>query len=444
MTQRLLATYVGLTAIVIVALGVPLGIAYQHDVQHDRTLQVQAGTAALATLVDDSAERSITVTAPVLAAKYAQQLRARIIVLGPRTGVLADTGRGSVSPFMPAVRDARPGQITTGSAAGRLYVIASTIGGGHVLAIYQEVGANSAVRHYWLLIGLFAGGALIVAAGIGLLLARSVTRPLRTLERATLTAGEGHPAPVPETGPPEVRSLARSFNEAARRLNRLLDAQAEWVSDASHELRTPLAAMRLRLENARSGPASNEDIAAALADLDRLTRLTDDLLALSRVDATSDSPAPVDLEQVIADRIALWSPLAAEQSVALIPHIDGHPFAASRGGTVEQALDNLLANAFEAAPANSSITISAGPEGDCVALHVIDEGPGMTPQERARAFDRFWRGTTARPGEGSGLGLAIVRSLVERDRGTVELRAAASGGIDAVVRLPLTAHISTA
>ena len=130
--------------------------------------------------------------------------------------------------------------------------------------------------------------------------------------------------------------------------------------------------------------------------------------------------------------------------MALIPDIDGHPFAASRGGTVEQALDNLLANAFEASPANSSITISARQEGDCVALHVIDEGPGMTPQERARAFDRFWRGTAARPGEGSGLGLAIVRSLVERDRGTVELRAAAVGGIDAVVRLPRTAHVSTA
>jgi signal transduction histidine kinase len=444
MTRRLLATYVGLTMIVVVALGVPLGIAYQHDVQHDRTLQVQAGTAALATLVDDSAERSITVTAPVLAAKYGQQLQARIIVLDLRTGVLADSGGGSISPFMPAVRDAPPGQITAGSAGGRLYVIASTIGGGHVLAIYQEVGVNSAVRHYWLLIGLFAAGALIVAAGIGLLLARSVTRPLRTLERATLTAGEGHPAPVPERGPPEVRSLARSFNEATRRLNRLLDAQAEWVSDASHELRTPLAAMRLRLENARSGPKSDEDIAAALADLDRLTRLTDDLLALSRLDATSGSPAPVDIEQVVGDRIALWSPLAAEQRVSLISDIDGHPFVASRGGTVEQALDNLLANAFEVSPASSTITISARPEGDWVALHVIDEGPGMTPQERARAFDRFWRGTTAQPGEGSGLGLAIVRSLVERDRGTVELRAAASGGIDAVVRLPLTAHVSTA
>jgi len=445
MTRRLLATYVGITAIVVVALGVPLGIAYQHDVQHDRTLQVQAGAAALATLVDDSAERSITVTAPVLAAKYAQQLQARMIVLDARTGVLADTGGGSVSPFMPAVRGARPGQITTGRAAGQLYVIASTIGGGHVMAIYQEVGVNSAVRHYWLLIGLFAGAALIVAAGIGLLLARSVTRPLRMLERATLTAGEGHPAaPVPETGPPEVRSLARSFNEATRRLNRLLDAQAAWVSDASHELRTPLSAIRLRLENARSGPNSDEDIAAALADLDRLTRLTDDLLALSRLDATSGSPAPADIEQVITDRIALWSPLAAEQSVTLIPNIDGHPIAASRGGTVEQALDNLLANAFEASPSSSSIMISARQEGDWVAIHVIDQGPGMTPQERERAFDRFWRGTTARRGEGSGLGLAIVRSLVERDRGTVELRAATSGGIDAEVRLPRAAQIQTA
>ncbi len=436
MTRRLLATYIGITAIVIAALGVPLALAYQHDVQHDRTLEVQAGTAALATLVDDAAEGSVSVTAPVLAAKYAQQLQARMIVLDPEAGVLADSGGGPISQFMPAVRNAKPGQITTGSVAGRLYVIAHTVGGGHVLAIYPEVGIDGAVRHYWLLIGLFAGGALVVATAVGLLLARSVSRPLRTLERATVAAGEGHLSAVPETGPPEVRSLARSFNEATRRLNRLLDAQATWVSDASHELRTPLAAMRLRLENAHSGPTSDDDIAAALADVDRLTRLTDDLLALSRLDSATSAPITVDVEQVVADRIALWMPLAAEESITLRSEVEGRPFAATREGTVEQALDNLLANAFEVSPAHSSITISAAIDGDRIELHVIDEGRGLTMDERARAFDRFWRGSAARPGEGSGLGLAIVRSLVERDNGTVELQPATGGGIDAVIRLP--------
>lgn len=443
MTRRLLATYVGLTAIVILALGIPLAIAYQHDAQHDRTLQVQAGTAALATLVDDSAEHSVSLTAPVLAGKYAQQLQAHVIILSPRHTILASAGGGRVAPYASIPQHARAGQITTGSLGGRLYVIASTAGGGHVLAIYSEVGVNGAVRHYWLLIGLFSGAALLVATGVGLMLARGLTRPLRQLERATVAVGEGQPAPVAESGPPEVRSLARSFNEATRRLNHLLDAQAAWVSDASHELRTPLSAMRLRLENAQARRAPDEDIDAALADVDRLTGLTDDLLALSRVDGSHDTPVTIDLERVVADRVALWSPLAEEQGVALITHIQGHPVVNASAGTLEQALDNLLANAFEVSPASSHITISAYPEGETVLLHVIDDGPGLSEEERARAFDRFWRGSTARSGAGSGLGLAIVRALVERDHGTVTLKPSSTGGIDAAVRLPRVTAMST-
>ncbi len=439
MTRRLLATYLGVTAIVIVALGVPLAITYQHDVQHDRTLQVQAGTAALATLVDDSAEHSISLTAPVLAAHYADQLQARMILLDAERGVLADSGgRDPISRFMPAVRRAPTGQITTGSTDDRLYVIASTIGGGHVLAVYPPVGVNSTVRHYWLLIGLFAGMALIAATVVGLLLARSLSRPLRALEHATVAVGEGRLETVPETGPPEVRSLAASFNQATAKVNRLLDAQAAWVSDASHELRTPLAAVRLRLDNLQAAPttARDEDIAAALTDVDRLSRLTDDLLALSRIDPTGGAPSPIDVEAVMADQIALWSPLAAEHQVQLITNVEGHPIATARSGTIEQVLDNLLANAFDVAPAHSSITVSAAAKADCVELHVLDQGPGLTAQERTRAFDRFWRGSAARPGEGSGLGLAIVRRLVESDHGTVELQPATNGGIDAVVQLP--------
>jgi signal transduction histidine kinase len=439
MTRRLVASYLGLTAVVILALGVPLAIAYQHDVQHDRTLQIQAGVGALATLVDDSREGSISLTAPVLADHYGVQLRARMIVLDARGRILADSGvGGSRLQFMPPVRRAAAGQITSGGLGGRLYTIASTVGGGHVLAIYAPVGVNGTVRHYWLLIGLFAVGALVVATLIGLVLARSLSRPLRRLQRAVVGTGENRRQTVPVAGPSEVRTLAEGFNAANTELNRLLDAQAAWVSDASHELRTPLAALRLRLENAQAAPTRDDDIAAALIDVDRLTHLTDELLALSRVDAAAGTPSPIDVEAVINDRLALWAPLAAEQQVQLVAHVERHPIAASSSGALEQELDNLLANAFDAAPAHSSITVSATASGDVIELHVTDEGAGLTPEERVRAFDRFWRGGAARPGEGSGLGLAIVRRLVERDRGTVELQPAASGGVDAVIRLPTT------
>jgi signal transduction histidine kinase len=98
-------------------------------------------------------------------------------------------------------------------------------------------------------------------------------------------------------------------------------------------------------------------------------------------------------------------------------------------GRVEQVLDNLLANALDAAPPGSTITVIA--EGG--ELHVIDEGGGLSADQRERAFDRFWRASKA---PGSGLGLSIAKRLVELDGGTIELRAAVTGGVDAVVRYP--------
>ncbi len=114
--------------------------------------------------------------------------------------------------------------------------------------------------------------------------------------------------------------------------------------------------------------------------------------------------------------------------MTLIASGDGAMVSAGLG-RVEQVLDNLLANAIEASPRGSTVTVSArGRE-----LHVVDEGPGLGEVERERAFDRFWR---AGSGPGSGLGLAISRRLVSLDGGNIELLPAASGGIDAVVRYP--------
>ncbi|MGZ4387841.1 MAG: ATP-binding protein, partial [Gaiellaceae bacterium] len=99
---------------------------------------------------------------------------------------------------------------------------------------------------------------------------------------------------------------------------------------------------------------------------------------------------------------------------------------------LDQVLDNLLSNALDAAPAGSAIELSAELVDGWVELHVTDHGPGLPPDDRVRAFDRFWRG---RAGPGSGLGLAIVRRLVAADAGEVELQETAGGGVDAVIRL---------
>jgi signal transduction histidine kinase len=209
-----------------------------------------------------------------------------------------------------------------------------------------------------------------------------------------------------------------------------------FVADASHQLRTPLAALRLRLENLEHNvaPEAVPDLEAALAEVARLSRLVDGLLALAGTDSTTAAPVPIDLQATIDDRVGAWSALAAENRVALTVAVEPELMGRATPGRIEQVLDNLLANALDVSPEGGTIAISAVAKDRWAEIHVVDEGPGMSESERAHAFDRFWRaGATT---GGSGLGLAIVERLVTTDGGQVELLPAGERGIDAVARLP--------
>jgi signal transduction histidine kinase len=214
----------------------------------------------------------------------------------------------------------------------------------------------------------------------------------------------------------------------------LLRSQHEFVADASHQLRTPLTALRLRLENLerdldQDGRAELEE---ALAEVERLADLVERLLALARADAAEDVAAPVDVAALLAERARAWSALADEHEVSLVADADGTPCARAAEERLRQALDNLIENAVEASPRGGRVTLTAAAAPPWIEVRVRDQGPGLSAEARARAFDRFWRGRT---GEGSGLGLAIVKRLVESDGGTIELRDTPGGGLEAVVRL---------
>jgi signal transduction histidine kinase len=246
---------------------------------------------------------------------------------------------------------------------------------------------------------------------------------MRALERVAASVGSGDLAAraAEDAGPVEVRSLARVFNATVGTLGRLLQSQDEFVADASHELRTPLTALRLRLENG--------DVDGALAETLRLSDLVDGLLELARADTQAESGETADLVGVAGDRVDAWLAVAAEHGVALDLDAGGAVRARVSVARLSQVLDNLLANSLAVAPAGSNVTVSVRP----TELRVRDAGPGMTPDQRARAFDRFWRAGSG--AGGSGLGLAIVKRLVEADGGTVELADAPGGGLDVVVRL---------
>ena len=233
----------------------------------------------------------------------------------------------------------------------------------------------------------------------------------------------------------------------AQRLEELVGAQESFVADASHQLRTPLTALRLRLENLEAqldDPEAIDDLAAARAETSRLSRLVDGLLALARADRrrSGDERFPIRLDDFIAERLDAWQPVTEEYGVELVG-LGGGQRAMASPDRLAQVLDNLLANATDVSPGGSRLVIraNAATDGRHVEIHVVDQGPGLDPDQRRHAFDRFWRAEGGRAGSGrgelggSGLGLAIVRQLVLADGGSVELAESPDGGVDAIVTL---------
>ncbi|GGX25569.1 two-component sensor histidine kinase [Streptomyces malachitofuscus] len=465
MTRRLLLSYLSLAALVLVCLEIPLGFVYSRG---ERERVVNAAR--------DEAESVSAYTALSLATGRAQRdLPSRVAHCAERIGgkvVIVDSAGAPLATSHPLTAGAaralasRPGIEAALRGTSSVDVRTSTIGGVEYLSVAAPVGegerpeaavwltvptwtVHARVRRVWLLLGLGGLGVLTAVAVVGFAFARWAGRPIRQLERAThALADGGRFAPVPVTkGPPEVRSLAAAFNRTAARLAHLFSSQRAFAGEASHQLKTPLAALRLRLENLEPHVSARArgNLEAALTETDRLARMVEALLAMARLEERAATPVPVDIGAVCAERHASWMPVFARQDVSLILFAGSVGPVLALPGAVEQILDNLLSNALRASPAGSSVTIelrlrtparrALRDSRPCrVDLHVTDEGPGMTAEQRARAFDRFWRAPGA-PKGGTGLGLALVQRLSHAGGGEAALHAAATGGLDAVIGL---------
>jgi len=455
-TRRLLLGYLGVTLFVLLSLEVPLGVQNQRTEQRDLRAKVAQDATVLAQDAEDAVQSLKKKDLQPVADEaygYASRTGGRVVIVDKQGYAVIDTSArvAGVEPFSspsrPEIQAALKGLYASGVRNSEtlhtrlLYVAVPIASGGTVHGAvritYPLSAVDQRVRRYWEILALIAAVVLAGAALVGFRLARFVTRPLRGLEDAAAAVGEGRlDARAPERdGPPEVRSLASVFNETVVKLEQLLRSQEEFVQDASHELRTPLTALRLRLENLEHGlvDASRKDLDAALREVDRLSHTVEALLALARADAGATPSGRVDAAAVVRERLANWRPFAEERGVTFADELDGEQPVRVAPDRLAQTLDNLLANALEASAAGASVTVSARRAGAWTELHVRDEGPGMTAEQRARAFDRFWRAGSGHGG--SGLGLAIVRKLVAADEGEVELAEAPGGGLDAIVRL---------
>jgi signal transduction histidine kinase len=284
-------------------------------------------------------------------------------------------------------------------------------------------------------------GAPLLVAGFGVacwLLVGSALRPVAALrkgaEEITTTQQAGR-LPVPEADD-EVRRLALTLNDMLARLERSSARQRSFVADAAHELRSPLTAIRTQLEVARAHPndARWELVSAdALADVERLSRLVDDLLVLARAeDAGTRLPTDaVDLTQVADDIVARTASKVSVRRTGADELV-----VRANGDAVTRILANLVDNAVRHAATAVTVDLRDGSAGAAV-ITVSDDGPGIPAGQREQVFERFARLDDARSRDagGAGLGLPIVRELARTQGGEVLLEDNAPG-LRAVVRLP--------
>lgn len=381
-----------------------------------------------------------------------------VLVLDPRGTVIATT-RPSAEPLARRFAPLRPapGADTAstvtramGGQRGDLVVVRATPPGAEEHYVYAlTVLSDVDDATHTIAMGLLAAAPLLIALAAGLgwavtgLALRPVTR-IRT-ELAAVTASELDRR-VPE--PPaddEVARLALTVNATLDRLEQAVGRQRQFVADASHELRNPVAAVRSQLEVALSAPGgpTTESVRAALADTVRLQRVAADLLLLARFDARVPSGAtePVDLALLAAEE-------AARRPAPRVPVTVDAPGPVplrGRAAQLERLLANLVDNALRHAA--SGVTVRAyvmegEPEagtGRCAVLEVVDDGPGIPPEQRERVFERFVRLDAARDREsgGSGLGLAIAREIARAHGGDLAAGARTGGGALLVARFPL-------
>ena len=286
------------------------------------------------------------------------------------------------------------------------------------------------------------GAGLPVAVAIagvgGYFLARRVLAPVgRMVDRArTITAERlGERLPV-ENPADELGQLAAVFNDAFARLERSFEQLRRFTADASHELRTPLTAMRsvgeVGLREHRDAAAYREIIGSMLEETDRLGRLVEGLLTLSRADGGNVSlkREAVDLAELARDVAGHLGVLAEEKRQSFAVQASGPVPAWVDRVVIRQALINLVDNAIKYTPPGGSVGIVVRDGGPGPTVEVTDTGSGIPPEHRDRVFDRFYRIDKARSRDlgGAGLGLAIARWAVEAHGGRIDLESVEGRG----------------
>jgi two-component system OmpR family sensor kinase len=298
---------------------------------------------------------------------------------------------------------------------------------------------------------LFLGGSAAVLCAvvlIGVLLAKGALRPIDRIVRKARRIGESSLRErLPDPGTPdEMGRLVATLNEMLDRIERSFENQRRFTADASHELRSPLSRLRSELEvtlrRPRTAPEYEETLRSALEEVERLSRLTEQLLTLAHLDAgeAAELPTgPIFLLPVVEDEMARLKPEADRRQVILALEESSRPAVRVAPEALRLVVSNLLHNAVKFSPPNGLVTVRILSERDESVLIVSDTGPGIPREDVPRVFERFYRASASRSPDtpGVGLGLAIARAIVDAHGGRIAVGGSPGAGATFTVHLPL-------
>lgn len=302
------------------------------------------------------------------------------------------------------------------------------------------------LRATWVIVGL----SVLLAALVGLLLARALLAPVHRLARATHRLAEGdYETRVRVGSTDELGRLARDFNRLAHSLQRHEQWRRDLLADISHELRTPLAVLRGEIEALEDGlrPLDQAALASLGHEVSRLSGLIDDLYELSLADAgtLSFQMESLDLADLVSQADASVHDRFERQGLSLQVHMVAGLMLLGDRRRLLQLIGNLLENSLRYTDAPGQVEIRAARQADELLLEIADSAPGVETEQLPRLFERLYRAEASRSRQhgGAGLGLAICQGIVRAHGGRITAAASALGGVLIQIHLPAAKETST-
>ncbi|KAA2258736.1 HAMP domain-containing histidine kinase [Solihabitans fulvus] len=452
MLRRLLAVLVPLLVALVCALGVPLGTAVVQRETQLTYLDRLGDAGRFASLAENALASGHTGALREELARYDDLYGVPAALVSPDKRVLL-ASRSNVDLSDPAVGSGLAAAFSGYRAdatnavwpwqSAPLVVVEPVGRDSQVVAAVVTISPTDRLRGdilgEWGWLALIGLVPLLAVVAVAWPVSRWVLRPVRRLDEATaaVAGGDLDSRADEVAGPPELRRLAASFNTMMDAVGTALRRQRAFVSDASHQLRNPLASLRLAVENLAPhvrGADGEEAQRIAVEEAEEMGRVLDALLAATRLDSVA-AAEPVALDGLLATREPGWLASAQRAGLRLRVEVPGCLRVLASPGGLGSVLDELVSNAVRLS-GGTEVLVRAEVGPSDIRLHVVDDGTGLSEQERAAALRRFWRAPRHQNVPGTGLGLAICAELVESAGGTLRLVAAEPKGLDVVITLP--------